>query len=555
MWSLLPAVLLLGPVGSRADVDFGAPISSDLAGPGVGDGLVGADFNGDCAFDLVTTRDETVASETGSLIVRFGDGVGGFPDGGNMDGGRYLTDAALADLNRDGVPDLAVAESFEPQAVPTQLCRSQTPQVPVFLGDGVGGFVFQGCAAAKDHPNALVPGDFDEDGNPDLIVVNAPSSCCGATSRDAVLLRGRGDGTFRAATVAFRRRGTDAEAADFDGDRHLDLAIAAGSGTFVYLGAGDGTFVQVGTGIAGPSEKVAVGDLDGDGAPDLVAVGSSLTDPSDDVVWVALNRGDGTGGFAPARSYAVGSHPLDVASSDLDRDGRDDVVVANYLSDDVSVFLAEVDGSLSPPRRFPAGSRPTALLVADLDRNGYPDLLVSNRNEENGELADGQVSALLQQVALPLGVGTECLPAAVVGRPYAACLTAFGGTPPYTWRVAGGSWPAEMSFDGRAGRISGTPGASAVGDYGFDLSVDDLSGATSTRPLRLAVVPIHGDLDGDGDVDRTDLRIAARALGAVGCGQGGLCERDLDGDGDLDGSDLAVLGREVGWSDSCGAPP
>jgi hypothetical protein len=491
---LVASAGLIWAGAAAAAVTFDPPVVSDLAGPGAGDSLVHGDLDHDCILDLVAVRDETVASETLSIIVRIGDGLGAFA-GGTLSAGTSLTDLELADIDRDGSLDLISTESFESLGFPTGLCASQDPRVPVLLGDGLGGFVLGACLIAKDHPSAVVAGDFDENGAPDLFVLNAPTSGSGATSQEALLFRGVGDGTFLPGEVVFLRRGLDVEAADLDGDGHLDLAIAGVSSTFVYLGGGDGTFVPLGAGITGTSNNVALGDVNGDGAPDVAAVGSDPLTSGDDVVWIALNLADGSGGFAPPTSYPTGQHPVDVAVVDLDLDLLDDVVVANNLGNSVSVFLATANGSLGAMQQVAAGQDPMALVVADLNQDGFPDVVVSNRNEIAGEIGDGTLTTLLQQASAPLAVASDSLPDGEVGFAYSTCLAARGGTGPYAWQLGPGSLPQGITL-ASTGRISGVPTVNGTSD--FTVEVQDNAAAGDSRLLSITVCL---DADGDGFSD------------------------------------------------------
>jgi hypothetical protein len=76
---------------------------------------------------------------------------------------------------------------------------------------------------------------------------------------------------------------------------------------------------------------VAVGDLRGDGKPDL-----AVANYGGDDVSVLANNGDGT--FAAQANYGVGIEPISVAVSDFDGDGKPDLAVANYVHNDVSVL-------------------------------------------------------------------------------------------------------------------------------------------------------------------------------------------------------------------------
>ncbi len=199
---------------------FTAPEGSPFATPAGPWGLASADFNGDRRADLAVAN-----SGAGVVSVFLNRGAGRFvpapaspwPVGGPTRDSRGSSpfDLTTADVNRDGHADLISADT-----------RSHT--ITVFLGDGTGGFT----------PHASSP----------------------------VAVGG-----------LFPRR---VRAADFDQDGRLDLVTANESGNLSLL-AGDGTggFVPVlGSPLFEPGSvySVAVADLTGDGAPDLVACGSTF---------------------------------------------------------------------------------------------------------------------------------------------------------------------------------------------------------------------------------------------------------------------------------------
>lgn len=79
-------------------------------------------------------------------------------------------------------------------------------------------------------------------------------------------------------------------------------------------------------------------------------------------------------------------------------------------------------------------------------------------------------------------ISTTVLPAAIVGEPYTAALTAVGGTQPYSnWRILSGALPPDLTLDPASGVIAGT--AVGVVEVSLEIAVDDALGATATRVL------------------------------------------------------------------------
>jgi Bacterial Ig-like domain (group 3)/FG-GAP-like repeat len=158
---------------------------------------------------------------------------------------------------------------------------------------------------------------------------------------------------------------------DFNGDGKPDL-VAVPSGVSVLLGNGDGTFQSPVTYSTGSyTVSVATGDFNGDGKPDL-AVGTCGTTCS---VSVLLGNGDGT--FRAHLDYATGIGPNSVSVGDFNGDGKLDLVTANITSGTVSVLLGNGDGTFQAHIDYAAGS-PNSVAVGDFNGDGKPDLVTVN---------------------------------------------------------------------------------------------------------------------------------------------------------------------------------
>jgi hypothetical protein len=215
--------------------------------------------------------------------------------------------------------------------------------------------------------HALLAGDLDGDGHPDLL-----------TNGSAIhAFLNRGDGSFAAAVDS---TGTELVApvlGDFNGDAELDVAVTHRSAGMVgvLLGNGDGTFqVSHDSPTSEPNAwSLAAGDLDQDGKLDLVAPISSVNNVVD------VLKGNGDGSFQTAAMWTAGADPEYAAIADLDGSGALDVVATNWVSGNVSVALGRGDGSLAGAVTSPSDGNPVrGVAIGDLSGDGKPDVVVGN---------------------------------------------------------------------------------------------------------------------------------------------------------------------------------
>jgi hypothetical protein len=128
---------------------------------------------------------------------------------------------------------------------------------------------------------------------------------------------------------------------------------------------------------------VAIGDVNGDGHPDLAIVNSpTITSESQgrDGLWILL--GDGAGGFRTMKGspFTTGKSPSRLAIGDLDGDGIDDIAVTNYNDKSITIFYMGMEG-VRRSQTLPAGNQPDGIAIADLNGDGKKDIVVGNQED------------------------------------------------------------------------------------------------------------------------------------------------------------------------------
>ncbi|MGH2596651.1 MAG: FG-GAP repeat domain-containing protein [Actinomycetota bacterium] len=278
--------------------------------------------------------------------------------------GPELQAVAIADLNGDGVLDLASA-------------NYGAKTISVLLGAGDGTFepkVDQ--PAGIPHPQAIASSDLNGDGSVDLVLVN------GSRADGVAVLINHADATFTSRVYAGGHDAQTVIATDLNGDGVPDIVTANGvGGVTVLLGRGDGSLakpVDISTDSALCS-GVTAADVNGDGTIDLITANSLLGHgASDQSVSVLLGNGDGT--FQPATVYdSVGTQPTMIVTADLNADGKLDLVTPNGApSTDVSVLLGRGDGTFRTPTRVEVGNNPHSVVAVDVSGDGIPDLVTGD---------------------------------------------------------------------------------------------------------------------------------------------------------------------------------
>lgn len=288
--------------------------------------------------------------------------------------GKTPSAVAVADLNKDGIPDVVAADFFG-------------SSMQVLLGNKDGSLQTAQIVPAGVSPLAVVIADFNNDGNRDIALATAGTydSNLGFTGIGGIFVYfGKGDGTFGSATQVLTgtnngiNGGTGCLAtADFNHDGKPDLVDCNGD---VLLGNGEGAFKLSHVDCVGQS--VAVGDMNGDQEPDVI-FGSNSNGS------VCLGNGDGTFGLpltiAPPNGAAAAFSA--VAVGDVNGDGKLDVIVAesgDYFGSpagagDLLVYFGNGNGTVQPATIYAAArTNPLSVVLADVNRDGKLDVITDN---------------------------------------------------------------------------------------------------------------------------------------------------------------------------------
>jgi hypothetical protein len=308
--------VLLGNGAGGFSPAAGSPVFTGLNAE---QSLTTADFNGDGKVDVAIVNNNGVS-------VFLGNGLGGFAAAPGTPTLAGLDTVAIAagDFNLDGKTDVVTSDL-------------NVGTVHVLLGNGLGGFTeAAGSPVAAGGGPGLVVGDFNLDGKPDIAVANQ-------YSRSVVILLGNGAGGFSPAPGSPIPTDTAFQLAigDVNLDGKPDIISASQLNVTLLLGDGSGAFTTklllaapVINNATGDFVGASVGDFNRDGKPDVAVLNYWTTE-------IAVLIGDGSGGFVEVHGASFGgvSTPQSSAVGDFNRDGAQDLVVANFLSDTLTVFL------------------------------------------------------------------------------------------------------------------------------------------------------------------------------------------------------------------------
>jgi hypothetical protein len=290
--------------GDNEDLASAAVVAEFSEGPTQiidvsGAALRAADLNGDGAVDIVATGTDTIVFFNNGDRAVTTPGTSFGPDSGG-------SAVAILEWNGDASPDIAVG-------------GLNGRSVEVFVNDGSGGFTTAASVQGGGIANVsdLLEADLDGDGVSELLVTGS-----GGTA----LLRPAAQGGIDVTPLA-SGAGRDLAVADFDqdGDQDFVVVLAADRRVELNFNGGDGSIARVSSLDLGSVANVSGGDINGDGAVDLLLAidGNDMSAPVNKILYQ-----QGSGEFSPGPSF--GASPVTaLVTGDIDADGWTDIVAIN----------------------------------------------------------------------------------------------------------------------------------------------------------------------------------------------------------------------------------
>ncbi len=352
-------------------------VPHEVVGPQGGLAALG-DFNGDGIPDVVVPDRFTFVS------LALGRRDRNFPSAFALSPAT-ATSISAGDINGDGLPEIFVGGDpifgipgtvflnqgnnsfqFAANTDPTtftvadltgggrvDLLGGQGSNLVIWPNNGTLDFSSSPITISQPSFGPIAIADMDGDGHPDIV------------TQGQIFY---GNGAYQFTPVAMAGScGAPCVIGNFKGDGRLDIA----TGPSTYLNSGNRTFQQVTSNLPLiQGSQAVVADFDGDGKDDV-----ALTLPGDPTISIWYSRGDGT--FYEATEIDPGQQIGALAVGDFDGNGRPDLAVGLMLTQQVALFFNSGKGQFTRSF-FASGANTNGMIVSDLNRDGKPDLVIEN---------------------------------------------------------------------------------------------------------------------------------------------------------------------------------
>ena len=456
-------------VDQKIDFTTGsAPVSvavGDLDGDGKADLAVGNNNSANVSIFRNTSSSGAISTSSFAPKVDF-----------SINASGYAVSVNIGDLDGDGKSDLAVVDQFN-----GNVCIFRNTSTI-----GTISFAAKVIFATNGDPQGGSIGDLDGDGRLDLAVTSF------STDFVSVLHNTSSIGTISFAAKVNFATGSgpiSVSISDLDGDGKADLAVNNEQSNTVSVFRNTSTSgsmnassfaAKVDFAAGSYPEFVSIGDLDGDGKPDLAVAnysGSTISILQNTSSIGSINASS----FAAKVSFATatGSYPRTVSIGDLDGDGKPDLATANYNgSGNVSIFrnttsIGSINASSFASKiDFTVGSSPTSVSIGDLDGDGKPDLAVA-------DIGSNTVSVLRNNPAPDISSftpssGNTGTTITITGKNFTGTTAiSIGGTAVGSFTVVNDTSITAVAGNGNTGKISlSTPVSNTISTNNFTFPIN-----------------------------------------------------------------------------------
>ncbi|MDX2189123.1 MAG: FG-GAP-like repeat-containing protein [Bacteroidota bacterium] len=325
-------------------------------------------------------------------------------NGGNIASGSFTNNATLNtgslpynvisnDLDSDGKPDL-IATNWNTSSNHLSVYRNNSINGTITASSFALPFNLSGYTASNPFQAAV--GDLDGDGKPEIVLPfyntgyftifknnSSPTTLTAASfSKNDIQVLPTGYGSYGSAI------------ADIDNDGFNDIVFSSylNSGIFIYRNLGNGRldaggfqFTNFWTTGGNPS-NIQISDIDSDGKLDILVGNTSTT-------YFSIFRNISTVGGISASSLATRidlqtpNNPYGVTFADLNSDGKPEIINTNYSTNQISIFQNNCSTSTITASNFSridlpciASSGPYGLHSGDLDGDGKPEIVVTSQS-------------------------------------------------------------------------------------------------------------------------------------------------------------------------------